>query len=64
MFDIYCHRHQSRVLLGPRSIERLENTPSGVVLHWRCRCGAHGTEAFGRSVPAHLPVDAARDTAA
>jgi hypothetical protein len=49
MFDIYCPSHQARVLLGPRAIEALENTPDGIVLHWRCRCGARGTELTGRT---------------
>jgi hypothetical protein len=42
MFDVYCPRHQARVLLGSRSIETLTNTRTGVVLHWRCRCGERG----------------------
>jgi hypothetical protein len=52
MFDVYCPRHQTRVLLGSRSIERLANTADGVVLHWRCRCGQRGalhTRRTGRS---------------
>lgn len=47
MFDVHCPGHGTRVLLGPRSIEALENTPHGVVLRWRCRCGATGTSRFG-----------------
>jgi hypothetical protein len=42
MFDVYCPRHRARVLLGSRSIETFTNTSSGVVLHWRCRCGERG----------------------
>lgn len=49
MFAIYCPSHQARVLLGPRAIEALVNTPDGIVLHWRCRCGARGTELTGRA---------------
>jgi hypothetical protein len=48
MFAIYCPSHQARVLLGPRAIEALVNTPDGIVLHWRCRCGTRGTELTGR----------------
>jgi hypothetical protein len=48
MFDVYCPRHRGRVLLGHRSIDRLDNTPDGVVLHWTCRCGQHGTLVTGR----------------
>ena len=46
MFDVYCPCHQARILLGPRSIQALRNTPDGAVLHWRCRCGATGVEPF------------------
>ncbi len=48
MFDIYCPTHQSRVLLGPRSVEALVNTDDGVVVHWRCRCDTRGTFLTGR----------------
>jgi hypothetical protein len=49
MFDAYCPHHGSRVLLGPRAIEALVNTPNGVVLHWRCYCGTRGTMILGRT---------------
>ncbi|MGH9273206.1 MAG: hypothetical protein ACRDZU_01045 [Acidimicrobiales bacterium] len=48
MFTVFCPRHQARVLLGPRAIDDVVNTPDGVVLHWHCRCGAVGTVATGR----------------
>lgn len=48
MFTVFCPRHQSRVLLGPRAIDDLVTTPDGVVLHWHCRCGATGTVLTGR----------------
>ena len=47
MFAVYCPHHQSRVLLGSRSIQALVNTGHGVELHWRCRCGAEGTLVTG-----------------
>jgi len=53
MFDVYCPSHDSRVLLGPRSIEAIVNTPNGVQLRWRCRCGATGTLRTGRPAHAH-----------
>ena len=64
MFSIDCPRHGCRVLLGSRSIEALVNTPDGIVLHWRCRCGATGVEHLGvsgnRQQPAPQPaLDAA-----
>ena len=49
MFDIYCPRHGARVLLGSRSIESIENTPDGIVVHWRCRCGTTGRLTTGRT---------------
>jgi hypothetical protein len=44
MFDIYCPRHRTRVLLGPRRIETLAYTANGLFVQWRCYCGASGTE--------------------
>ena len=56
MFDIYCPGHRSRVLLGNRSIESIVNTANGIELHWRCRCGATGTEHTGRRSSITPPV--------
>jgi hypothetical protein len=53
MFSVYCHRHQSRVVLGPRAIQALLNTSQGVVLQWRCHCGATGAERLSRNTTAH-----------
>ena len=55
MFDIYCPRHRARVLLGSRSIESIENTPGGIAVHWRCRCGETGTLTTGRA-PRREPI--------
>jgi len=59
MFDIYCPRHQSRVLLGSRSIESIVNTSAGIEVRWRCRCGATGTELTGRRASVSHPGDLA-----
>jgi hypothetical protein len=66
MFDIYCPTHQTRVLLGPRSIESLVNTEEGVVVHWRCRCGTRGTLLTGRRPPSvnHVARSASAASAA
>ncbi|HKX70820.1 MAG TPA: hypothetical protein VJM75_06310 [Acidimicrobiales bacterium] len=48
MFSIHCPHHRTRVLLGPRAIESLDNTADGVILHWRCYCGARGAQRYGR----------------
>jgi hypothetical protein len=47
MFDGDCLSHRSRVLLGARAIRQLRNTAGGVVVHWRCFCGAANVERFG-----------------
>ena len=46
MFDVFCPRHQSRVLLGARSIEGLAHTEAGIELHFRCHCGHEGVLRF------------------
>ena len=48
MVVVYCPRHGDRVLLGYRALERMSNTSEGVVLTWRCPCGARGTLRTGR----------------
>ncbi len=48
MFAVQCPSHGSQMLLGARSIETLENTPHGVVIHWRCHCGTTGTQLVSR----------------
>jgi hypothetical protein len=53
MFDVYCPRHQSRILLYLDNIHALVNGPDGVEISWRCGCGQTGTERFGPSVSRH-----------
>jgi hypothetical protein len=43
MFSVYCPADGARVLLGTDDITALTNTPSGVLVEWRCPCGASGT---------------------
>ena len=47
MFTVHCEGHGSRVILGNRSITRLDNTTHGIELHWRCPCGTTGVELVG-----------------
>ena len=57
MFDVVCPGHGRRVLLGPHRIEAVVNTPEGIVVHWRCTCGARGrllTGAAARRQPRTL----------
>lgn len=52
MFDVDCPRHGCRVLLGPRAIEAIENRRGGgILVRWRCRCGARGTLTTGVRAP-------------
>jgi hypothetical protein len=48
MFDVYCPTCEARVLLTPRRIERVRNTPAGIVVWWRCWCGTRGVLRTGR----------------
>jgi hypothetical protein len=65
MFDIHCPRHRSRVLLTTSAVEGLVNTGDGVVVHWRCYCGARGERRFSRRpVDAHCALDASVESAA
>lgn len=50
MLTVHCPGHRARVLLGPRSIDRLANTDGGIAIHWRCRCGSHGVLHEGRAL--------------
>ena len=42
MFTIHCPQEDTTILLGHRQIRGLENTDEGIVIHWRCYCGATG----------------------
>lgn len=60
MFSVHCPRHGAEVLLGSTNIEALRNTDAGIVVHWRCRCGARGVQVTGLAatsgpVPARTP---------
>jgi hypothetical protein len=57
MFALHCPRHQTRVLLGARSIDSVVNTDAGIVVHWHCHCGWRGTVLTGH--PRHTEPAAA-----
>lgn len=42
MFAEHCPSHGARVLLSPSRIEAIHNTPTGIVVTWRCWCGHVG----------------------
>jgi hypothetical protein len=52
MFDVFCPTCEARVLLTPRRIEQMRNTPEGIVVSWRCWCGTRGELRTGRSTEA------------
>jgi hypothetical protein len=47
MFSVFCPGHDSEVLLTPRSIDEITNTPNGIELKWHCPCGSRGTVLTG-----------------
>ena len=56
MFAIYCHIHESRVLLDSSRIEGMRQSAEGPVLDWRCWCGARGSLIAGQRSVAR-PLD-------
>jgi hypothetical protein len=42
MFDIFCPREKTRVLLFASNIEAVRNTFQGIEVHYHCHCGHHG----------------------
>lgn len=55
MFAIYCHIHESRVLLDSSRIEGMRQSAEGPVLDWRCWCGARGSLIAGQRSVARPP---------
>jgi len=54
MFTVHCDTCDTTRLLGPRRITGMDNTDQGIVVHFRCFCGADATVLTGRA--AHQPV--------
>jgi hypothetical protein len=52
MFSVHCAGHGADVLLSASCVEAIVNTPSAILLRWRCPCGTRGTLRTGRSRPA------------
>jgi len=50
MFDAYCPHHDGRVLLTTRHILRMDRTPAGTIVRFRCWCGEIGLTAVPKSV--------------
>ena len=59
MFDVYCPRHGSRVMLTTRRIQRLDNDCEGLSVRFRCWCGYEGVWRPRRSSAALDPMRAA-----
>ena len=54
MFNVFCERHGTEVLLTWENIVSVVNGTEGVELEWECYCGQHG-----RLVSAHRHEHAA-----
>jgi len=52
MFTVRCAGHGADVLLSASCVEAIVNTPSAILLRWRCPCGTRGTLRTGRPRPA------------
>lgn len=48
MFDAWCPRERSRVLLTSRRIERIVQDGGRIDVHFRCWCGARGVWRTGK----------------
>lgn len=48
MFDVYCPRHQARVLVWTSMIDGIVNHSSCIVVHYHCGCGYPGTWVTGQ----------------
>lgn len=59
MFTTTCSHCDSRVLLDTSRIEAVVNHPAGIVVRYRCWCGADGTWSPGVHPPAATPVPVA-----
>ena len=44
MMDAWCEGHLARVLVTPSQIRGLRHTPEGIVVLFRCVCGAEGRQ--------------------
>lgn len=54
MFSFHCPVHGHPVLLWPRAMTAIENTPDGIHVHFRCSCGFEGVWVTGRGVREHV----------
>ena len=48
MFDPFCKRHGSRVLLSNKRIRSIVNDADGIAVHFVCTCGEAGVWRTGR----------------
>ncbi|HEX9644570.1 MAG TPA: hypothetical protein VGC11_11325 [Acidimicrobiia bacterium] len=49
MFDVFCPTHGARVLIFPTSVDAVENTDQGILVHYHCTCGTKGVWRTGRA---------------
>lgn len=46
MLSAHCPRHGRTVLVATSSIDHIDNTEAGIVVHWHCTCGERGATRF------------------
>ena len=49
MFSVDCPQHGTTVLLGISDITQIENTASGIRVHYECTCGHKGVWLTGKA---------------
>ncbi len=49
MFDIFCPKHDSQVLLSNGNIDSFRNTDKGIEISYHCNCGHSGVLVTGRA---------------
>ena len=48
LFSVNCTCAESEVLLGLSDIRRIENTDTGIRVHYTCTCGHRGIWVTGK----------------
>ena len=58
MFTAWCKRLDKQVLIWPRSLQGIDNTEQGIVVHYVCACGEHAEMLTGAKTDADFTVHA------
>jgi hypothetical protein len=57
-FAVDCPRHHTRVLLFTHDVTKVQTTPRGIEVHYRCFCGHEGVWLTESASPAPQAVNA------